>query len=92
LFPGTKRRVVLGGVGILVVRHGDDIYAIRDRCSHEEYSLLDGTLHEGTVSCPQHGAQFDLKTGEALTPPAFEDLKTYPVRVNNGYVEVKADE
>jgi 3-phenylpropionate/trans-cinnamate dioxygenase ferredoxin subunit len=89
LFLNTKKRVTVAGEDVLIVRLGDDVYAVSEHCTHEETSLLDGTLHEGTISCPQHGARFELETGEALTPPAFENLKTYPVRVENGNIEVE---
>ena len=68
--------------------------AIDDRCSHAQASLADGPVYKDDkgrciVECPWHGAQFDLKSGAALTPPAFTPVKSYPVRVTeNDEIEV----
>ena len=67
------------------------LFAISDICTHAEASLSEGTLEGEIVECPLHGATFDLRTGEALTPPAIEPVQTFPV-VTQGdeiYVEVE---
>ena len=63
-------------------------YAIADLCSHDDGPLGDGEVEDYQIICPRHGARFDLKTGEALTFPAVEDIPAYPVRVRNGKIEV----
>jgi 3-phenylpropionate/trans-cinnamate dioxygenase ferredoxin component len=70
---------------------GGSLYAIEDRCSHDDGPLCEGEWDEETcrVVCPRHGAQFDLATGAALTLPAFEPVATYPVSIgDDGVVRV----
>lgn len=95
LFPveqlgdGRMRRVTVQGQNLVIVRQGDEFYALADRCTHENYALSDGFLESGKIGCPMHGATFDLRSGTVLTPPAYEDVAVYPVRVINGMVEVE---
>ncbi|MBN1466187.1 non-heme iron oxygenase ferredoxin subunit [candidate division KSB1 bacterium] len=85
------RPFTVAGVTIVVVRDGDELYALRDQCTHEEYPLSEGWLEDGCLFCPMHGAKFDLRTGAALSLPAYEDVATFPVRVREGMVEVKME-
>ena len=87
------KRVVEGGEGpILVTRLEDGFYAVHGICSHMYAELEDGEVDaDGQIACPLHDAHFDVRTGEALTPPAFEALATYTVEVRDGTVYV-ADE
>jgi 3-phenylpropionate/trans-cinnamate dioxygenase ferredoxin component len=64
---------------IAVFNVAGTFYAISDICTHAEASLSEGTVDGETVECPLHGACFDLRTGEALTPPAVEPVQTFPV-------------
>ena len=61
-------------------------FATDDTCSHEEYSLSEGFVDDGTVECPEHGAVFDIETGKALTLPATQPVKVYRVVVNGDEV------
>jgi 3-phenylpropionate/trans-cinnamate dioxygenase ferredoxin subunit len=92
LDDGGATRVVIGGRAISLVRLGDDVYAIGDRCSHADVSLSDGEVDEDacTIECPKHGSEFDLRTGAALTLPAIKPVPTYDVRVEDGRVLVAA--
>jgi naphthalene 1,2-dioxygenase system ferredoxin subunit len=67
------------------------IFATDNICTHAYARLSDGWLDGETIECPLHAARFDIRTGQALDPPATENLKTYPVRVVNGEIEVKLD-
>ncbi len=58
-------------------------------CTHAEARLSEGWLDGTTIECPLHGARFDVKSGKVLAPPAIVDLKTYPVRVVEGRIEVE---
>lgn len=88
---GTARVVELDdGRELAVFRVGDRFYAIEDRCSHEDEQLSWGVVEGEEVICPRHGARFSLVTGAALTPPACEPIATYPVRVEDGVVQVDA--
>jgi nitrite reductase/ring-hydroxylating ferredoxin subunit len=73
---------------VAVARAGGRLYAFDDTCTHEECPLSDGILTDREVECPCHGSIFDMRTGEALTGPALESLRTYPVRVEDGRIQV----
>ncbi|MCZ7649445.1 MAG: non-heme iron oxygenase ferredoxin subunit [Planctomycetota bacterium] len=90
LKDGQGKCVVVGGKAIAIFLAAGQFYAVDDLCTHAEASLADGWLTEDCrVACPWHGAEFDLKTGEAKTPPAFDPVKTYPVRVSGEDVEIE---
>jgi 3-phenylpropionate/trans-cinnamate dioxygenase ferredoxin subunit len=74
----------IDGVAVIVVRCGKDLYAVEDRCTHDGEPLQGAEIESCQIICPRHGARFCLRTGEALTPPAYEPLRTYPVREENG--------
>lgn len=63
-------------------------YAIGDVCTHDGGPLGDGEMDGYQIICPRHGARFDIRTGKALTLPAVVDTPWYPVRVNDGWVEI----
>jgi 3-phenylpropionate/trans-cinnamate dioxygenase ferredoxin subunit len=63
-------------------------YAIADVCSHDDGPVGDGELDGYTITCPRHGAQFDIRNGEVLSLPAIVDIPAYPVRVVNGKIEI----
>ncbi|MGH8653769.1 MAG: non-heme iron oxygenase ferredoxin subunit [Gammaproteobacteria bacterium] len=89
LAPGDRRIVEAQGTQIVVFNLDGEYYAIEDMCTHD-YAPLDGGLIEGdAIMCPRHGARFCIKTGEALSPPAYEALTTFPVRVEDGMVFVR---
>ena len=75
-------------------RIGDKVYAIEDRCTHDDGPLADGEFDATTceISCPRHGARFDVTTGKALSMPASEDVPTYPVKIEDGSVFVEEPE
>jgi 3-phenylpropionate/trans-cinnamate dioxygenase ferredoxin subunit len=88
--PGSVRIITAGLISIGVYNCGGDLLAIEDRCSHDDGPLAEGDWDEETcvVICPRHGANFDLRSGRALTLPAYEPVDTYPVRVDDGIVKV----
>jgi 3-phenylpropionate/trans-cinnamate dioxygenase ferredoxin subunit len=77
------------GIPIVVVRCGAEIYAVEDRCTHDGEALGEAEVESCQIICPRHGAHFCLRTGEPLTPPAYEPLRTYKVRVESGRVLVE---
>jgi 3-phenylpropionate/trans-cinnamate dioxygenase ferredoxin component len=81
--PGTARRFDIGSYRIALVRIDDDVYAIDDTCSHEDYSLSEGEVltEECEIECWKHGSTFDLRTGEPQTLPATRAVAVYPVRL-----------
>ena len=82
----------IDGVALVVVRCGSELYAIEDRCTHDGESLEGAEVDDCQIICPRHGAHFCVRTGEALTPPAYEPLRTYAVRVENGRILVENPE
>ena len=76
---------------IAIINCNDEYYAIDDLCSHAEASLSDGEVYDCKVECPLHGAEFDLKTGEAVTLPATKPVNTYPVSIEDGYLFLEID-
>jgi 3-phenylpropionate/trans-cinnamate dioxygenase ferredoxin subunit len=91
--PGASRIVEHEDLEIGVVNCGGEIYAIEDRCSHDDGVLLEGDVDpdECTVECPRHGSVFDLRTGKPLNLPAYVPIDTFPVRVEGDVVKVEID-
>lgn len=73
---------------VVIVRCDDGLHAIEDRCTHDGEPLAGGEIEPDTceIICPRHGARFCLKTGEVLSPPAYEPVQTFAVRIENGRV------
>ena len=88
--PGSVKIVRAGLVAVGVYNLGGEYYAIEDRCSHDDGPLCEGDFDAETavVICPRHGANFDIRSGRALTLPAYEPVETYPVRVVDGLIKV----
>jgi 3-phenylpropionate/trans-cinnamate dioxygenase ferredoxin component len=90
LLPGKPVRIEKNGEPICVTRVGDEVFAIGDTCSHSDASLAEGEVSGYKIECWLHGAEFDLRTGQALTPPAVAPVKTYSVSVDGDSVTVDA--
>ena len=91
--PGAMRVVELEDVELAVVNCDGEIFAIEDRCSHDDGPLAEGTLDAAacTLECPRHGSLFDLRTGKPKTLPAYEPVETFPVLVEGQTVKVEVD-
>jgi 3-phenylpropionate/trans-cinnamate dioxygenase ferredoxin subunit len=88
LAEGSARRFDGDGFRVVVVRIGDDVYALGDRCSHQDVSLSEGEVDADacTIECFKHGSTFDLRTGKPQTLPATRPVPVYDVRVSDGVV------
>jgi len=86
--PGSHRVVDMDGVAVAVFNLGGEYFAIKDECTHDGGVLSNGELEGEVIVCPRHGARFSVKTGAVLGPPAYEDLRTFPVRISDGKVQV----
>ncbi|HVS84556.1 MAG TPA: Rieske 2Fe-2S domain-containing protein [Gaiellaceae bacterium] len=89
--PGSSKLVTAGpGEYVGVYNCGGTLYAIEDRCSHDDGPLCEGDWDEDLcrVICPRHGSGFDLATGRPMSLPAVEPVKTYPVRIEDGVIRV----
>lgn len=89
--PGTWKTVDVDDVLIAVFNLDGQFYAIEDICTHDGDTLTGGEVEGNQIICPRHGARFDITTGEVLAEPAYEDLPTFPVRIEAGMVQVKDD-
>ncbi len=86
--PSGRLATVVDDIPVLVLRIGDDFYCIEDVCTHDGQPLTDGPLEGNEITCPRHGARFDVTTGAALCMPAFEPVPTYEVKTEGGAVFV----
>lgn len=84
-------RRVTNGAALAIFRIGERFFALDDTCSHGRASLSEGFVENGCVECPLHQALFNLETGAAMTPPATKGVRTYPIRVQDGRVEVRTE-
>jgi 3-phenylpropionate/trans-cinnamate dioxygenase ferredoxin subunit len=89
--PGEMRLVEAEPYPVGVYNCGGELHAIEDRCSHDDGPLCHGNWDPETcvAFCPRHGASFDIKTGRALTLPAYLPVRAFPVRVEDGVVKVE---
>jgi len=93
--PGQARLVDLGDVQIAVFNLDGEYFAIENNCSHDNSPMLgcgletDQLLDGEQIICPRHGARFCIKTGKALTLPAYEDVSTFPVQITDGIVQTR---
>lgn len=86
--PNGRKSIIVDDVPALLVRVGNDFFAIEDVCSHDGQPLTDGPVADGAITCPRHGARFDLKTGNALCMPATRAIPTFAVQVRDDEVFV----
>jgi nitrite reductase/ring-hydroxylating ferredoxin subunit len=86
LRPGTMKRIDVRGRRILLANVAGRLCAVDDTCTHEEASLSRGVLQGGLVKCPLHNSRFNVCSGEVLEEPAEDNLRTYPVRLEDGRI------
>ena len=91
--PGTMRLVEHDGVKIGVFNCDGTLYAIEDRCSHDDGPLAEGefSAEACTVECPRHGSLFDLTTGRPKTLPAYAPVETFQVAIEDDQVLLEVD-
>ncbi|MGE3149340.1 MAG: non-heme iron oxygenase ferredoxin subunit [Pseudorhodoplanes sp.] len=86
--PGAVIKIDVAGLQLAVFNVDGTFYATDEICTHAYASLAEGYVDGDTVECPLHGACFSIKTGAALSAPATEALRTYPIRIANGEILV----
>ena len=93
LAPGESRVVWDGATPILVFNFDGSIFALEDRCSHEDFELSAGAFdaEAATIECVLHGAKFDVRDGRALCAPAYLPVAKFPVKVEDGAVWTRDD-
>jgi 3-phenylpropionate/trans-cinnamate dioxygenase ferredoxin subunit len=72
-------KIDVNGTPVCVTRIGDEVFAIADTCSHSEASLSEGDVTDYKIECWLHGAEFDLRSGEVVTPPASIPVEVFDV-------------
>jgi 3-phenylpropionate/trans-cinnamate dioxygenase ferredoxin subunit len=90
LRDGDAISIPVGRRMIAVARSGDSYYAIEDICTHDGAQLTGGTIEGTEIICPRHGARFCLRTGEALSPPAYEPIRVFSTKIEGGRLWVCA--
>lgn len=85
---GERLFVDLGDKPIVIFNIAGHYYAIGDVCTHDDGPLGDGMIEGNNVVCPRHGAEFDIRTGQAVQMPAVVDIPAYPVKVVDGKIFV----
>ncbi|MGH2760699.1 MAG: bifunctional 3-phenylpropionate/cinnamic acid dioxygenase ferredoxin subunit [Actinomycetota bacterium] len=89
---GEALQVDVAGHPCALVRVDGDVYCVDDICTHEHAHLSEGFVEGHEIECPLHGSIFDVRTGEVKSLPATEDLRTYPVKIEDGDVLVEAED
>jgi 3-phenylpropionate/trans-cinnamate dioxygenase ferredoxin subunit len=89
--PGTARQVAIDNKRLAVFNVDGKYYAIDDTCTHRGAPLSEGECAGPEVTCPWHGARFDLQTGAALSPPASRGVACYRVEVVGDEIQVDLD-
>ncbi len=90
LADGGTISVPVGRRVIAVARSGGEYFAIEDVCTHDGAELTGGAIEDGEIICPRHGARFCLRTGAALSPPAYEAVSVFQTRIVDGRVWILA--
>ena len=91
LKDGQYRIVDVDDTMIAVFYKDGEYHAIQDMCTHDGGELASGDVEGNEVICPRHGARFCIKNGKALSAPAYEDVDTFPTRIEDGVVQVRDD-
>ncbi len=86
--PGSALQVEAAGQEIALFNVGGEIFAIDNTCPHSGGPLAEGDIQSDRVTCPWHGSIFNIMTGEAIGPPAMENVATYGVRVTGDGIEI----
>ena len=87
---GHSQSVHLDGIDILICHAEDGFFAVEDICTHSMIPLCGGKIEGNYITCPMHGAVFDLTDGSVQSPPAFEDLRTFKLKIDGTSISIKA--
>ena len=89
LATGEKIQIDVEGTEIVVFNVEGQFYAIEDVCPHDGGEVASGKIIEGNIICPRHGARFCIKTGAVQCPPAYENIATFPVKIEAGRLQLR---
>ncbi len=79
------------GTEVAIFRIDGQFYAIEDVCTHDGAEIASGELDGDEIICPRHGARFCVKTGAVKCAPAYENVDTFPLRVESGRLQIRDD-
>jgi len=88
LDEATPVKVEVDGVPVCLVRLGDEVKAVHDTCSHQQWSLADGMVWGNGIECSLHGSTFDLDSGEPSSLPAMKAVPIFPVSLDGDDVQI----
>ena len=88
LIEGIPVAVDVNGTAVCVARVGEEVFAVADTCTHSDASLSEGEVSGFKIECWLHGAEFDLRSGAALTPPATQALQSFKVQRNGNQLVI----
>jgi len=88
LTPGNRKIITTDVAEIAIFNLDGEFFAIEDVCTHDGGELATGACDSDQIICPRHGARFCIRNGKALTPPAYEDIETFPVRIKEGMIQI----
>ncbi len=86
--PGERLYVEIEGKPIVIFNIAGQYFSIADVCSHDDGPVGEGNLDGYNITCPRHGAQFDIRTGRVVQMPAVVDIPAYPVKVVDGTIQL----
>jgi 3-phenylpropionate/trans-cinnamate dioxygenase ferredoxin subunit len=89
LHEGENTVVDVDGTDVAIFKISGQCYAIADQCSHDGGEIASGTVDGDEIICPRHGARFCIKTGEVTAPPAYEAIDCFPIRIEQGRIQVR---
>jgi len=87
--PGSLHRIMLGHEPVVLVNAEGVVYAVLDRCTHEDLPLSDGELEGTNLVCSYHGARFDVASGSPRGLPAVKPVKTFPVEMREDGIYIQ---
>lgn len=89
LADGENIVVEVDGTAVAIFKIDGSLYAIADMCTHDGAEIASGILEGDEIICPRHGARFCVKTGEVKAPPAYENIDCFPVRIQEGKIQIR---
>ena len=88
--PGSLHKVMVGADPVVLANIDGSVYAILDRCTHEELPLSDGEIEGDIIVCPYHGARYDVTSGAARGLPAIKPVKSFPVEIREDGIYIES--
>jgi 3-phenylpropionate/trans-cinnamate dioxygenase ferredoxin subunit len=92
LKQGKPQKIEVDGKWVCVAKVGDEVFAVADTCSHSDASLSEGDITDFKIECWLHGAEFDLRTGAAVSLPATTPIEVFAVTLDGDTVTVSSAE